>query len=156
MKWRRHAIWAACLLAFAGALMLYDYTTRPRPDLASPREFYSAVERHLAACRAADFPQAYHEAASRVHERLTLVEFERQLRRDYQPVAAAERVEYGAVHRSGVQGDRALVDVYFISRAGEATGWIYALVFEEGDWKVDHGEPIPGWPAGQRLSGLEL
>jgi hypothetical protein len=54
------------------------------------------------------------------------------------------------------QAEQAMVDVYFISRSGEANGWTFTLLYEDGDWKVDHGEPIPGWPSGERLSGLQL
>ncbi len=114
------------------------------------------VQRHLAACRSADFPLAYHAAAFEVQEKFSLVQFERKLRRDYQPVASAHHVEFGSVHRPREDAKKALVDVYFISQSGEAVGWTYVLVFEEGDWKVDHGDPIPGWPSGQRLSGVRI
>lgn len=134
--------------------MLLNYALRARPEQATPQELYAVVERHLSACRAADFPLAYHAAASNVQESLSLVQFERKLRQDYQPVASAQHVEYGAVHHARNNARKALVDVYFISGHGEVTGWTYIVVFEDGDWKVDHGEPIPGWPAGQRLGGL--
>ncbi len=114
------------------------------------------VERHLAVCRAADFSRAYHEAASTLQGRLTLVEFERKLRSNYLPMAAAQHIEYGSVRHPRDQADHALVDVYFISPSGEANGWTFALLYEDGDWKIDHGEPIPGWPTGERLSGLQL
>ena len=70
--------------------------------------------------------------------------------------AAADHVEFGAIHRPRDNANKALVDVYFISRQGEATGWTYSLAFEDGDWKIDGAEQIPGWPAGQRLSGLKV
>jgi hypothetical protein len=156
MKWLHRATWALCVLSFAGTAALLDYTLSPRPEEVTPRELYSVVQRHLTACRAADFPQAYHAAASKVQEQYTLVQFEQKLRQDYQPVAAANHVEYGAVHHPRNDAKRALVDVYFISERGEAIGWTYSLVYEDGDWKVDHGEAIPGWPAGQRLKGLRV
>ncbi len=156
MKWLQRVTWLACVFSFASTLALYEYSTRPRPELAAPQELYAVVQKHLAACRSADFPLAYHAAASAVQERFTLVEFERKLRRDYLPVAAAQRIEYGAVRHSRAQAERAMVDVYFIARNGEANGWTYTLLYEDGDWKIDHGEPIPGWPAGERLSGLML
>jgi hypothetical protein len=156
MNWLHRLTWAVCAVSFAGTLALYEYETRPRPEHAAPQELYSAVQHHLAACRCADFPLAYHQTASAVQERFTLVEFERKLRRDYAPVATAQQVEYGAIRHPRDQADRALVDVYFISRNGEANGWTYTLLYEDGDWKIDHGEPIPGWPAGRRLAGLLL
>lgn len=156
MKWVQRATWAMCAVSFAGTLLLLDWTLRPRPENATPPELYQVVQRHLAACRSADFPLAYHAAAIEVQEKFSLVQFERKLRRDYQPVAGAHHVEYGGVHRPHSDARKALVDVYFISQSGEAVGWTYVLVFEEGDWKVDHGDPIPGWPSGQRLSGLRI
>ena len=156
MKSLQRVTWLLCVLSCAGTAALLDYTLSPRPEQVTPRELYAVVQRHLTACRTADFPQAYHAAASEVQEHYTLVQFEQKIRQDYQPVAAAHHVEYGAVHHPRNDPKRALVDVYFISDRGEATGWTYVLVFEEGDWKVDHGEVIPGWPAGQRLKGLRV
>jgi hypothetical protein len=156
MNWLHRLTWAACVFSFASSLVLYEYATRPRPERAAPQELYAVVQQHLTACRTADFPRAYHEAASGVQERCTLVEFERRVRRNYLPVAMAEHVEYGAVRHPREQAEQAMVDVYFISRSGEANGWTFTLLYEDGDWKVDHGEPIPGWPSGERLSGLQL
>jgi hypothetical protein len=156
MNWLPRITWAVCAFSFASTLALYEYATRPRPELSQPRELYSVVQKHLTACRSADFPRAYHEAASSVQERATLVEFEQKLRRKYLPVAAAQHVEYGAIRHPAGDPESALVDVYFISHSGEASGWTFTLLYEDGDWKIDHGEPIPGWPAGERLSGLEL
>ncbi len=156
MNWRQRLTWAVCVFSFVSSLALYEYETRPRPERASAQELYAAVQHHLTACRSADFPLAYHQSASTVQERVTLVALERSLRRRYLPVAAAQHVEYGAVRHPRNQADRALVDVYFISHSGEANGWIFTLVYEDGDWKIEHGEPIPGWPVGQRLSGVQL
>lgn len=156
MKWLQRATWVACVFSLVSTVWLLHYVLRARPEQATPQELYAVVQRHLAACRSADFPLAYHAAASTVQESLSLVQYERKIRRDYQPVASAQHVEYGAVHHPRGNARKALVDVYFISTRGEVTGWTYMLVFEDGDWKVDHGEPIPGWPAGQRLGGLRV
>ncbi len=154
MKWLQRVTWVVCLLSLAGTVALLNFVLRAQPEQATPQELYAVVQRHLSACRAADFPQAYHTAASTVQETLSLVQFEHKIRREYQPVAGAQRIEYGAVHHPRGNVRKALVDVYFIADGGEVTGWTYMLVFEDGDWKVDHGEPIPGWPAGQRLGGM--
>ena len=156
MKSLYRATWLVCVLSLAGTLWLLDDTLRPQPESVTPHELYQVVQRHLAACRSADFPRAYHAAATEVQERFSLVQFEKKIRREYQPVVSADHVEYGAVHHARANAKKTLVDVYFISSTGEAVGWTYTLVFEDGDWKVDHGEPIPGWPAGQRLSGLRI
>ncbi len=154
MKYLLRATWFLCIVSLVGTLLLLDHTLRPRPESVTPQELYLVVQHHLAACRSADFPRAYHASANEVQERFSLVQFEKKIRSDYQPVAGADHVEYGAVHRARGNAKRMLVDVYFISPSGEAVGWTYVLVFEDNDWKVDHGDPIPGWPAGQRLSGL--
>ena len=156
MNWLRRLPWVVCALSLVGTATLLNYALRARPEQATPPELYAVVQRHLLACRAADFPLAYHAAASTVQESLSLVQYERKLRQDYQPVVAAQQVEYGAVHHPRNDARHAIVDVYFISSVGEVTGWTYMLVFEDGDWKVDHGEPIPGWPAGQRLGGSRV
>ena len=156
MKAVLRASWIAFLLSLSGTLVLLHLTRHPGPEQVTPPELYKVVERHLAACRSADFPGAYHTAASGVQEKLSLVQFEKKIRQDYQPVAGADHVEFGAIHCPRGNAKKMLVDVYFISQAGEAVGWTYMVVFEDGDWKVDHGEPIPGWPTGQRLSGLRM
>ena len=40
-------------------------------------------------------------------------------------------------------------------RGGDTVAWNYVLVYEDGDWKVDHGEPLAGWQPGRRLGGLQ-
>ena len=156
MTWLQRVTWAVCVLSFVGTAVLLDYTLSPKPEQVTPRELYAVVQKHLAACQAADFPQAYHTSASKVQEHYTLVQFEQKMRQDYRPVAAWHHIEYGAVHQTRTDTKKVLVDVYFISQRGEAIGWTYSLVYEEGDWKVDHGEAIPGWPSGQRLKGLRI
>ena len=147
---------AVSVLSFVGTLWALNSRFQKRPERVTPSELYQVVQRHLAACRSADFPRAYHSAANEVQERFSLVQFEKKLRREYQPVAGADHIEFGAVHRKRDDIRRTLVDVYFIAQTGEAVGWTYVLVFEDGDWKVDHGDPIPGWPTGQRLSGIRI
>ena len=155
-RWLQRVTWLLCVLSFAGSIALIGYAMRPQPGRSEARELYAGIQRHLTACRSADFPQAYHAAASKVQESLSLVQYEHKIRREYQPVAGAQRIEYGAVHHPRNNDKKVLVDVYFISRTGEATGWTYTLVYEEDDWKIAGAETIPGWPAGQRLSGLRI
>ena len=156
MKYLHKAMGIACVCSLVGTLWLLEHTWSPPPESTTPQELYRVVQRHLAACRSADFPKAYHTAATEVQERFSLVQFEKKIRQDYQPVAGADHIEYGAVHHARGNARKTLVDVYFISPLGEAVGWTYVLVFEDNDWKVDHGEPIPGWPSGQRLGGLRI
>ncbi len=155
-KWRQRVLWAMCVFSFAGTVALIDYSMRPRPEQAGPQELCTVVQRHLALCRSEDFPRAYHAAANRVQEQYSLVEFAKEMRRAYQPMAGADHVEYGEVHRWRNDPKKASVDVFFITRGGEAVAWNYVLVFEDGDWKVDHGIPLPGWQPGRRLGGLQV
>ena len=155
MKWRHRVTWVLCVFSFAGTVALVDYSMRPRPETAGTGELYSVVQRHLLLCRRADFPQAYHMTASRVQEQYNLVQYASEMRREYQPMAGTHHVEYGEVHRWRNDPRKATVDVFFVSRGGDTVAWSYILVFEDGDWKVDHGEPIPGWQPGKRLSGLQ-
>ena len=156
MKWRQRVVWTICVLSFAGTVALIDHAMRPRPERASPQELYQVVQQHLLLCRAADFPQAYHAAASRVQEQYSLVQFATEMRRAYQPMAGTHHVEYGEVHRWLNDPKKATVDVFFVGRGGEAVAWNYVLVYEDGDWKVDHGEPLAGWQPGRRRGGLQI
>ena len=122
MKWLPRLTWIMCVFSVVSTVMLLGYEWRVRPEQATPQELYAVVQRHLAACRSADFPQAYHAAASNVQESLSLVQYERKIRQDYQPVASAQHVEYGAVHHPRDNVRKALVDVYFISMQGEGDG----------------------------------
>ena len=86
-----------------------------------------------------------------MQEQFNLVEYVLEMRREYQPMAGTHHVEYGEVHRARNDPRKATVDVFFVARNGDTVAWSYVLVFEDGDWKVDHGEPIPGWQPGRRL-----
>ena len=156
MKWRQRVLWAMCVFSFAGTVALVDYALRPRPERADPQLFYSVVQRHLLLCRTADFPQAYHAAASRVQEQYSLVQYAKEMRRAYQPMAGTHHVEYGEVHRWANDPKRATVDVFFIVRGGDTVAWNYVLVYEDGDWKVDRGEPLAAGRPGQRVGGWQI
>lgn len=125
-----------------------------------PRELYAAVSAHLAACRAENFPLAYHAAASAAQERLSAVQFERKLRADYGPLRRADHVEFGPARTLPDERDRAEVDVYFVlDQRGEIIVRRYELVREDGDWKVDRSAPVAGWGSGGarvRLTGRKV
>ncbi len=156
MNWRQRVTWALCVLSFAGTVALVDYRLRARPEETTVAELCAVVQRHVLACRQADFPQAYHTAASRVQEQFSLVQFESEMRREFRPMEGTDHFEYGEVHRWRNDPRKAAVDVFFVARDGGTVAWSYVLVFEDGDWKVDHGEPLGNWQPGRRLGGLQV
>lgn len=131
--------------------LLLAYVGRA-PGPPEPRELYETVVRHLEACRAEDFPLAYHAAASETQERLSLVQFERKLRADWGAVARAHHVELGGAGTVRGNRERATVDMLFVLNArGEVIVRRYFLVREDGAWKVDRSEFTAGWPQGPRV-----
>ena len=121
------------------------------PGAPEPRELFAVVERHLAACHSGDYPLAYHASASEVQEKFSLVQFERELRRDWWPLVRRDHVEFGQV--KPVRGDRhrATVDVFFVFRRGEVIARRYSLVREQGDWKIEGSQVVAGEPGSPRV-----
>ncbi len=128
------------------------------PGAPEPRELYAVVERHLAACHSGDYPLAYHASASEVQEKFSLVQFERELRRDWWPLVRRDHVEFGLVKPARGNRHRATVDVFFVFRRGEVIARRYSLVREQGDWKIDGSRAIAGAPGEPRvrLAGVKI
>ena len=112
------------------------------------------VQRHLAACRLGGFPAGLprggEQRAGKSEPRAVRAEDAAAITSRWPARSTSNTAR--SIIRATTRARRWWT--FISSRAsGEVTGWTYMLVFEDGDWKVDHGEPIPGWPAGQRLGG---
>ena len=119
----------------------------------APRELYSVVNNQLCAFRADDFLRAYDHAASNVHQRFSLAQFENLIRHDYATMTHADRVEFGMVE---VRGSTARVQVLFCSEDGTIRSFLYSLVAEDHTWKIDGVEPQSILPPGHHISGLHI
>lgn len=147
-----HVAWALGTTAAAVIMGLLLAFVGRGPEAAAPRELYAAVSAHLDACRAENYPLAYHAAASTVQGRLSVGQFERKLRADYGPVRRVDHVEFGPARIRRGDGERAELDVYFVlNRRGEVVVRRYELLREDGDWKVDRSNPVAGLGTGARV-----
>ena len=153
MNRMQHVLWGLGTSVSAVTLgVLLAFVGRVPDPTADPRELYAAVSAHLDACRAENYPLAYHAAASSVQGRLSVGQFERKLRADYGPVRRVDHVEFGPTRVSQNEADRAELDVYFVlDRRGEVIVRRYELRREEGDWKVDRSDPVAGLGSGARV-----
>jgi hypothetical protein len=144
------ALWMFTVACLGSVALACGWAVRG-PGAPEPRELFAVVERHLVACHSGDYPLAYHASASEVQEKFSLVQYERELRRDWWPLLRRDHVEFGQVR--AVRGDRnrATVDVFFVFRRGEVMARRYSLVREEGDWKIDGSWPVAGAPGGVRV-----
>ena len=151
-----NALWLMFTAACLGTVVLASAWAWRGPGAPEPREVYAVVLQHLAACRAGDYPLAYHSAASGVQERLGLVQYERELRRAWRPVAGRDHVELGPAQPVRGERHRATVEVFFVLPRGEVIARRYNLVREQGDWKIDGTTHVAGGEGNPpvRLAGV--
>ncbi len=116
-----------------------------------PAELYAVVHRQLMAFQDDDFSRAYQQASTGFQEKFNVDEFTGMIRSDYGAIIDAERVEFGPVE---VEGQRALIQVFFFDAQGQVLPCIYSLVREEETWKIDGARTLRRWRAGQRLGGM--
>lgn len=122
------------------------------PQESTHHEIYRTIQRQLEAVRAADFGRAYHHSARETQERLTPVQFEYYVRRQYANLALARQVEFGAIR---FKEDTAVVEVFFVQRNGTTQPCLFTLRREHGIWKIEEVDFLGRWPPGYRLSGRQ-
>ncbi|HWB61016.1 MAG TPA: DUF4864 domain-containing protein [Chthoniobacteraceae bacterium] len=122
-----------------------------RARLTASSELYKVIHTQLDAFRAEDFPAAYSQASYDMQHKFTLQQFERMIRRDYSDLADAERIEFGLVK---YRDRRALIQVFVVSHDGGVQPFIYTLIYENGDWKIDGAVMLHRWPAGSEFGGM--
>ena len=138
------------LAVCATAVLVHSYDLI-RSQRINPAELFAAVRGQLAACRDQDFPTAYRQASATVRQQWPLERFAAMVRNDYARALQPGRVEFGSWKS---QGSRAVVEVYFIDRAGTVTPCLYSLVCEGELWKIDGTRWGKSWRAGQNLRGI--
>ena len=134
----------------ATAVIVHTYDVR-HSGARRPTEFFDVVHQQLAACRCDDFPAAYRHASATVQRQCPLERFSSTTRNDYARVLKNSRVEFGPWQ---CQGDKAVVEVFFIARDGNVTPCVYTLVCEGETWKIDNTRWVQGWKTGQRMRGI--
>ena len=122
-------------------------TRRPQP---APHDLFAVVNNQVAAFRAADYPSAYRHAATGVHQKFTLPQFETMVRQHYSAIARAQRVEFGSVRTNG---GSAVVQVFFFSDRGVVRSFLYSLVSEGNGWKIDGVQEVQSYRSGGSLAG---
>ena len=138
-------------LAICATAVLVHFYDGIRSEQVNPAELFAAVRGQLAACRDQDVPTAYRQASATVQQQWPLERFAAMVRNDYARALKPGRVEFGAWK---AQGSRAVVEVYFIDRAGTVTPCLYSLVSEGELWKIDGTRWGKSWQAGQSLRGI--
>jgi len=109
------------------------------------------VGEQLSACRSDDFPSAYRQASTTVQQRFPLERFSDMIRNDNARLVKTGRVEFGPWQR---MGRKAVVEVFFIDRAGAVTPCLYSLVCEGDTWKIDGTRWGKPWKSGQQMRGI--
>jgi hypothetical protein len=140
---------AATLSLCATAAFIRPTAPRRTPE---PRaqDLYGVVMQELAAVREADYSRAYRQVSLSMQERYNIDDFTEYVRTERPELARFERIEFGAMSR---QGRHALVPVYFFLRGGEIALVHYALVREEGRWKIDGSRVGQRWGRNHRVGG---
>lgn len=133
-----------------GAALVTQRTMEMRRLQARPGDLYEVVRQEIQAVREADFPRAYRHISTGFQEKLDIKGFADLVRDHYPDVQHIERVEFGRVAHDG---RRAIVQVYFFLPGGEVVPSLYAMIHEEGAWKIDATHVQKRSP-GRRLGGL--
>jgi hypothetical protein len=150
-----HPVKASLLVFFlliCGSAFVVTQQLRQRLPAPVPRELFTIVHQQLVALRTADFPSAYRHAATGVQRKFTLAEFETMVRRHYPEMTRARRVEFGLVR---VEDRSALVQVFFFEENGTVRSFIYSLINEDADWKIDGVEELESYRRDQPLAGSQ-
>jgi hypothetical protein len=144
----------ASLLFFVFSLcasaIVVTYHVRSQVPAPGPRQLFAAVERQLAAFRAADYSSAYRQAASGVQQKFTVPQYEAMIRREYADTFSAQHIEFGFVK---VTGSTAVVQVFLCDANGLVRPFLYSLIAEGDSWKINGVQPMQ---SGFRPAGLHI
>ena len=100
----------------------------------APHQLFAVVEQQLAAFRAADYLNAYRQAASGVQQKFTVPQYQAMIRRNYGEMARTQRIEFGYVK---VSSGAAVVQVFFCGANGSVHSFLYSLIVEGDSWKIN-------------------
>jgi hypothetical protein len=140
-------------LSLCGAAIFVTDHVRRQVSPPAPHELFVVVENQLTAFRVADYSTAYRQAASGVHQKFTVSQFEEMIRRDFREMTNAQRVEFGFVK---INGSAAVVQVFFVDENGSACSCLYSLTAEGDSWKINGVQPMQSAPPGHRSAGLRI
>jgi len=141
------------LFSLCASAIVVTHQVRSQAPPPAPHELFAAVEKQLAALRAADYSSAYRHAASGVQQKFTAPQFEAMIRHDYGDMMNAQRVEFGSVK---VSGSTAVVQVFFRGAGGSARSFLYSLIAEDNSWKINGVQLMESVPYESQLTGLHI
>lgn len=142
-----------CALSLCGMAAVVTWLHRAEREALDPRLALEAVSRQIRAVHEDDFLRAYNHSASSVQVTLSAREFERMARKSYAPLRHSVRVELGEIK---TVGNRASVRVFCVDREEAVTACLFALVAEQGQWRIDGMEILGRWPRGSHMAGDRL
>ena len=137
-------------LSLCGAATLFTHRLREQRPPPAPRELFAVVNEQLIALRAADFSSAYSYAATGVQQKFTVPQFESMIRRHYDELTHAQRIEFGSVN---VRGSSALVQVFIFDEYGTVRAFVFNLTSEGKTWKIGGAEELRIYRAKGALAG---
>ena len=140
-------------LSLCASAVLVTYRVRANVPPPAPHELFAVVEKQLLALRVADYSSAYRQAASGVHQRFTVPQFEAMIRRDYAEMTNPHRIEFGFVK---VEDATAVVQVFFRSPHGTVRSFLYSLIAEADSWKISGVQEVQAAPSRYHLTGLHI
>jgi hypothetical protein len=141
------------LLFVCGAALMLAHKTREQVSPPPPRELFSAVNQQLTAFRSTDFRSAYRQAATGVQQKFTAQQFEEMVRHNYPEITRTRRVEFGLVK---VNGTSAMVQVFFLAADGRGRCFLYNLIREKEQWKVDGVVELDRFEPNEFLAGSRV
>jgi len=147
---RRISALLLCILICLGAAILSRYD-RNRQANVQPVVLYAVINSQVDALRASDFSRAYRHVSSDFKKKYDIAQFTGMIRAEYPALSLSDRLEYGAVERSG---RRAMIEVYFIDRRERVIPCIYTLIDEGADWKIESVRLLQKKDARLTLTGI--
>jgi hypothetical protein len=135
-----------------GIAALTNVLIRSQAQEVDYSEFYRLIDAQIEAMRSEDYGSAYQYASTGFHRKFGIDEFRILVRSGYSLLVDSERLEYGTIK---VEGNRALVYVFVLSRNSRVIPCIYSLVRERDSWKIEGARLFSGWPKNRHLGGLE-
>ena len=144
-----------CLLFLFTAICLgasvFNHYERIRRENVKPCELYSVINSQLKSLRTSDFHGAYLQVSSEFKSKCKIERFIGMIREDYPSLATVDHVEYGAVD---LDDRHAEIEVYFIDRNDRVIPYIYTLVNEGTDWKIENVRLLRKKDARLMLTGM--
>jgi len=137
------------LLCVGGAVATYFCRERAEEQF-DPKPLFEVIFSQFRACLGDDFRTAYDEASVTTQHHFTLAQYISRIRTKYGSILRLQKLEFG---KTSLQGQRAIVEVYFVDSANQVTPALFTMVQEERRWRIENFEVFETWPAKRQISG---